>query len=131
MGWFVARNGDSFGPFSPDTLMNGARTGRLRKDDWVWRTGLDDWVPASSIADLWSQQNSISSRAITVKSPVPFKPVDRITGRRRVLLAPFFLGLFSSILITAGMFLVKDWLLEYVVVCYSMVSNVATFWTLR
>ena len=131
MSWFVARNGDSFGPFSPDTLMNRARTGRLRKDDWVWRTGLDDWVPASSIADLWSHQNNTMSRAITVKPPVAFKPVDRITGRRRALLAPFFLGLFSSILVTAGMFLVKDWLLKYVFVGYSVVSNVATFLKLR
>lgn len=51
--WYVARNGQSFGPFSFDQLVAAARGGRLRKEDLFWQPGMETWQPSTSIAGLW------------------------------------------------------------------------------
>jgi uncharacterized membrane protein YhaH (DUF805 family) len=53
MEWYVGRDGQSFGPFEFPALFDSAQRGELRKDDFVWRTGMDDWCHAGGISELW------------------------------------------------------------------------------
>jgi hypothetical protein len=54
MDWYVARDGETFGPFSFEVLVKGVREGELRLDDSVWSVGKPDWVPARTIPGLWA-----------------------------------------------------------------------------
>jgi len=126
MEWFVARNGESFGPFSVDTLVNGARTGQLRKDDWVWRAGLNDWVSAGSVSDLWPRPDGYISTTTTYKPLVAYQPQDPATERQGILLVPFVIGVFASVLLTISIFMVKDWTLARL----SAIGDMAAFFNL-
>ena len=50
MGWFVVRNGESVGPIA---LIHDVRAGAVSQETLVWREGLDEWVPAGSVSELW------------------------------------------------------------------------------
>jgi hypothetical protein len=54
-GWYVARNGKRFGPFSWNQLYDLARAGELRGDDDIVAPDRADWVEARSISDLGLQ----------------------------------------------------------------------------
>ena len=41
MKWYAGRNGESFGPFAFERLIEGAQSGELQRTDLVWRTGMD------------------------------------------------------------------------------------------
>jgi membrane associated rhomboid family serine protease len=56
MEWYAGRNGESFGPFAFERLIEGAQSGELQRTDLVWRTGMDAWVSASTIPELWQQK---------------------------------------------------------------------------
>jgi hypothetical protein len=56
MKWYAGRNGESFGPFAFERLIEGAQSGELQRTDLVWRTGMDAWVSASTIPELWQQK---------------------------------------------------------------------------
>jgi hypothetical protein len=58
MEWFVAREGQSFGPFTFSVVADAARSGELRRDDEVWHAGLEGWVQASTVVDLWGVQTA-------------------------------------------------------------------------
>ena len=51
--WYVARDGERFGPFTSDRMSAGVREGELRREDLVWRDGMPDWQPASEVPGLW------------------------------------------------------------------------------
>ena len=53
MVWYVAREGETFGPFSFEVLVGGVRQGEMRPDDFVWSNGMPEWVPAQTISGLW------------------------------------------------------------------------------
>ena len=53
MHWFVSRDGQTFGPFSFDLLVKGVRDGELRRDDFVWSDGMENWALADTIDGLW------------------------------------------------------------------------------
>ena len=52
--WYVARDGETFGPFEFKVVVAAARSGELRKDDCVWRPGMEAWAGASTVTDLWN-----------------------------------------------------------------------------
>ena len=56
--WHVARNGKSVGPFAYEQLSERVRNGWLTPTDLVWKSGYDDWKPASSIKGLFSDKSS-------------------------------------------------------------------------
>jgi hypothetical protein len=67
MEWYAGRNGESFGPFAFERLIEGAQSGELQRTDLVWRTGMDAWVSASTIPELWQQKiidQSIKERLV-------------------------------------------------------------------
>ena len=61
--WFVARNGQTIGPVTFSDLADAVHQGKLKKEDWLWREGMDAWAPASTVAGLW------------VPPPLPSGPV--------------------------------------------------------
>lgn len=46
---FLARQGQEFGPFSRQQLVDGLQRGDFFNEDWVWWEGLEAWVPLSSL----------------------------------------------------------------------------------
>lgn len=53
MQWYLARDGLRHGPFEIGDLVEGARDGVLKPDDLVWCTGMDGWITAGDVAELW------------------------------------------------------------------------------
>lgn len=51
--WYYARNGNRYGPVSPEALRQLAQEGGLKPEDLVWREGLDDWVPAARLKGVF------------------------------------------------------------------------------
>lgn len=47
--WYLARDGQQFGPLSDVELKKFVELGHLRPTDLLWRHGLPDWRPASSL----------------------------------------------------------------------------------
>ena len=50
--WYYCRNGQKHGPVSAEDLARLANDGKLKATDLVWTTGLQEWVPASTVEDL-------------------------------------------------------------------------------
>jgi hypothetical protein len=53
MEWYVARDGETFGPFTSERMSAGVRDGELRREDLVWCVGMADWQPAGDVPGLW------------------------------------------------------------------------------
>lgn len=52
--WFCNVGGQQYGPISIDDLKQWAQQGRLGRADLVWTEGMPNWVPASSVPDLFA-----------------------------------------------------------------------------
>lgn len=50
--WYYATDGRQNGPVEARALKQLAADGRLRPDDLVWKDGMKDWVPTSSVKGL-------------------------------------------------------------------------------
>src|SRR4029434_8673345 len=50
--WYVARDGERFGPFTSDEMSAGVRNGELRREDFVWHAGLAEWQRAKDVPGL-------------------------------------------------------------------------------
>lgn len=66
--WFYQRNGQKFGPFSPQALRQLALDGFLYPNDMVTKTGMTNWAPASKVNGLFQVSGS-------PPAPVPPNPV--------------------------------------------------------
>jgi hypothetical protein len=51
--WYVARDGEMFGPFTFDRMRRGARDGELQGSDPVWSSASPEWRPAGDVPGLW------------------------------------------------------------------------------
>src|SRR5262249_36753891 len=61
--WYVARDGQTFGPFTSDRISKGAHDGELRDDDLVWREGMAYCLPVAQVAEIWGRSEpSLPSR---------------------------------------------------------------------
>jgi hypothetical protein len=54
--WFIAREGQKVGPFSPSELRQLAVHGLLQPSEMVWTEGMSKWVEAGSIPALFPRQ---------------------------------------------------------------------------
>ena len=79
MEWFFSRNGQTQGPVTFEELVSAARDGRLAREDYVWRNGMQGWVLASSIAGLWGP---VPPTPHTM--PVASGPTRRTLGEARL-----------------------------------------------
>src|SRR5215470_17934025 len=51
--WYVARQGETFGPFTSERMSTGIRDGELTRDDLVWCAGMPDWQLAGEVPGFW------------------------------------------------------------------------------
>lgn len=63
--WFYQRNGQKFGPFSPQALRQLAIDGFLLPNDMVTKSGMTNWAPASKVNGLF---------AVSGNQPAPIAP---------------------------------------------------------
>ena len=75
--WFVGRNGQQSGPFSPAQLRQLAASGQVSKGDLVWKEGLSNWVAASSIRGLFPEGGQVSATPSARPGPRPVAPPPR------------------------------------------------------
>ena len=59
--WYVGRNGQQSGPFSQQQLRQMAVAGQLSPADLLWKEGMPNWVPCSSVKGLFLQSAAISA----------------------------------------------------------------------
>ena len=52
--WYVILQGRQNGPFSLGELVSMASSGSISSATYVWKQGMEDWIPASSVAELSS-----------------------------------------------------------------------------
>jgi len=52
MQWYYSNNGTQSGPVSTEALKAMIADGRVKSVDLVWREGMSDWLPASSVREL-------------------------------------------------------------------------------
>ena len=75
MEWYVARNGDSFGPVTFDQLAEAAEAGTLGEDDLIWCTGMQSWMSAAEVMpDLWRDPDHIKVRSVWQRSDTRVNP---------------------------------------------------------
>jgi len=46
--WYYAKTGEALGPLAEPALIEMARSGYLKRSDLVWKSGLQNWLPAES-----------------------------------------------------------------------------------
>lgn len=51
--WYYARGESEQGPISTAQIKALAATGALRRDDLVWKEGMENWLPASDVDELF------------------------------------------------------------------------------
>ena len=51
--WYYAINNQQHGPVSEAELRDLADRGRLGPRDLVWKDGMAEWVPASTVRQAW------------------------------------------------------------------------------
>ena len=74
--WYYSRNGQRFGPVSAGQLKQLASASQLLPTDALWKEGLKDWVPASSVRGLFAAETP-AKRVATADA------LDaEVTGRR-------------------------------------------------
>jgi hypothetical protein len=48
--YMVSRNGKQSGPYSIQAITNGIKSGKVQKSDHVWKEGMSEWEPITSIS---------------------------------------------------------------------------------
>lgn len=51
--WFVAHRNQQFGPFAATELQAAFRENRVPMSALVWKHGLEEWMPAHQVSELW------------------------------------------------------------------------------
>jgi uncharacterized protein (TIGR00266 family) len=73
--WYVAVNGESFGPFGEEQLIGKFRAGTYGGDHHVFSDGMKGWVPARSVDEF---------RSAIGAAPTPPPPVPRTGAADRI-----------------------------------------------
>lgn len=114
--WYYARGEVERGPFTIVQIKALASAGRLRRDDLVWKEGMENWTSAADVAELFpTGTTEIDEKVSLETSSQPIAPVVRVRttgpqsspiGVRREVAALFvtvgrsclFVGLFAIVL---------------------------------
>lgn len=51
--WHLLHDGQQYGPYSGEDLLQFVQEGRIVRDSLLWTEGMDEWVPATSIEGLF------------------------------------------------------------------------------
>jgi GYF domain 2 len=81
--WFLARDGQQFGPISEPELAKFIELGHLQPNDLLWREGFPDWRPAQVVFPARSQGSPRSAPApqAPLRANPQTAPARRRTGR--------------------------------------------------
>lgn len=80
--WYIARSGESQGPYTWPQLQSAARQGLVRPRDWVWQQGMRAWIRAESQDGLLPAIREVTPpppeyeapASIEAKGPAPAPP---------------------------------------------------------
>ena len=92
---YVSRNGQQFGPFTPQQVWNGVTTGHLFPNDLACAAGGDSWQPLAGMMNLppaGAVQNIGQNVGMRMILPV---------GRSGWAIAAGYLGLFAFVILPA------------------------------
>lgn len=67
--WYYARGESEQGPISFAQIKALAATGALRRDDLVWKEGMDSWLPASDVEELFPNGKKKSKEVVKKTAP--------------------------------------------------------------
>lgn len=68
--WYVGKNGQQSGPFTAQQLKQMAIAGQLSPTDLLWKDGMSEWLPCSSVKGLFVESAATASA-------IPARPVSR------------------------------------------------------
>lgn len=96
--WYFSKSGKTEGPVDTPTLLEKAREGLLQPTDMVWKDGMADWKPASSVLELPIVVNrstplSDNKGALPPPTPAAWEPHKK---RLTYILLGVFLGMFGA-----------------------------------
>ena len=75
--WYVGSNGQQSGPFTLQQLRQMAASGQLSKNDLIWKEGLANWIPCSSVKGLFPSAADFSPTSSPRPAPRPTAPPPR------------------------------------------------------
>jgi hypothetical protein len=61
--WYVLKNEKEYGPLHFSELTQFAKQRRLLKNDWIWKPGLDTWIAAGDLSDLFPGSSQVDDEA--------------------------------------------------------------------
>ncbi|MCD0462133.1 DUF4339 domain-containing protein [Roseiconus lacunae] len=79
--WILLRDNQHVGPLTPKQLKHLADTQQITPDDLLWREGLDEWIPAKRLPQLWTAalQSAITPPFKSPPPPIPAPGPSRST----------------------------------------------------
>ena len=72
--WHLLNNGQQYGPYSEEDLLQFVREGRIVRDSLLWTEGMDGWVAAATLEGLFPAVPTAVPTAIAVGRAMP-RPV--------------------------------------------------------
>ncbi|MEN2495153.1 MAG: hypothetical protein TECD_01071 [Hyphomicrobiaceae bacterium hypho_1] len=79
--WFLARNGQQYGPLSNTELDKFIELGHLRPSDLVWRAGFEEWLTADQIFPV-GQLKTDTFVSTNPESNIPFHNSECESGNK-------------------------------------------------
>lgn len=76
--WYMSIDGDQEGPFAAAELKAFAKNGKLRQSDFIWKDGMEEWVPARRVTGLFTTPPPVPK-----KQPPPQPLLDQQQSPRR------------------------------------------------
>jgi hypothetical protein len=67
--WYYGRNGERGGPVELSQLQAMAQRGELKPDDLVWRAGMADWLPASTVTEVAGAFQQVRPQPVQPQQP--------------------------------------------------------------
>lgn len=104
MAWYYSRDNRQAGPMAWEAIVQSARTGQLRPQDFVWTAGMAQWVPASTVEGLFTPGAAPPAPPGPAARPAGEDAVMRAllpVGRSGWAIAAGYLGLLSPLVIFA------------------------------
>ena len=68
--WYYARGEQEKGPITTVQIKALAGAGKLHRDDFVWKEGMENWAPAGEVSGLFAEKSTTDAKA---KSEFPAK----------------------------------------------------------
>lgn len=81
--WWYVKEGQRIGPISANELKSLAAEGQLRPSDMVWKEGLENWLPASSVKGLIQTDSVGHPPPLPSNSGIPALPPITASAKPR------------------------------------------------